>query len=272
LNDLFVTLGIEDWKRLLSGLVMPPVPFLVLVLVGAGWIARRRLLGWSLVLVGVASIWITSTTAGGEALMRLLLSPPPALTPAAIADLRRPAAAAPRTTIVVLGAGRELQAPEYGLSTLSRLSVERLRYGLWLARETGLPVGFAGGVGHGADPGPTEAELAQRIAEREFGRPLRWVETESRDTHENALRALRVIAPLGFERIVLVTHGFHMPRAVAAFERAAARQGIRLAIVPAPLGMGSFVPPHADGLLPSAQGFELTRLALHEWLGRLAGA
>ena len=270
LNDLFVMLGIESWKPVLTALLLPPVPLLLLAIAGARLIPARRGLGWACVLLSVAAIWASCTTAAGEALLRALVHPPPALGADRIAELKRQAG--PRTTIVVLGAGRELQAPEYASSTLTRTSVERLRYGLWLARETGLQIGFAGGIGHGGAPGPSEAELARRIAEREFGRRLAWTEGESRDTNENALRTLAVLAPLEMERIVLVTHGYHMPRALAAFERAASRYPRPIEIVPAPLGMAAFVPPHADGWLPSLAGFEMTRLALHEWLGRLAGA
>jgi hypothetical protein len=65
-----------------------------------------------------------------------------------IAELKK----SPRTAIVVLGGGRRLLAPEYGVATLTPRSIERLRYGVWLARETGLPLAFSGGVGHGAKP------------------------------------------------------------------------------------------------------------------------
>ena len=36
MNELFYTLGIESWKPVLSALLLPPVPLLVLVLAGPG--------------------------------------------------------------------------------------------------------------------------------------------------------------------------------------------------------------------------------------------
>jgi len=269
-NDLLLLWGLESWKPVATALLLPPVPLLVLVLAGARLLSARRLAGWALVLLGVAGLWGSCTTALGEALLRSLNHPPPALGPDDIAALRPGGPV--RTAIVVLGAGRELQAPEYGTATLSRLSVERLRYGLWLSRETGLPVGFSGGVGHGAGAGPAEASIAQRIAEREFGHRLAWTEDNSRDTNENAVFTVPLAAAAGIDRLVIVTHGFHMSRALQAFERATARGGRPITIVAAPIGMGAFVAPHAEGWLPSTAGFEMTRLALHEWLGRLAGA
>ena len=37
-------------------MILPPVPFLLLVLVGARSMARRRGLGWTLLLMGVAGL------------------------------------------------------------------------------------------------------------------------------------------------------------------------------------------------------------------------
>jgi hypothetical protein len=102
MNELFLSLGIEGWKPLASTLLLPPVPMLLLVLVGARLMFRRRLLAWLLILLN---------------------------------ELKR----APKTAIVVLGGGRGAYAPKYGMSTLHPRTVDRLRHGLWLARETNLP-------------------------------------------------------------------------------------------------------------------------------------
>lgn len=266
MNELILTLGIESWKPVLSALLLPPLPFLLLVLTGARLMFRRRLLAWLLVLLGCTGIWLMCTVAVGKALINGVLKPPPALGSEQIAELKK----LPRTAIVVLGGGRRLLAPEYGVSTLNWRSVERLRYGLWLSRETGLPVAFSGGVGFGAPPGPAEAEIAGRIAEREFGRPLRWQEAESRDTRENALRSVALLRGQGIERIVLVSHASHMPRAMRNFERAAA--DAKLQLVAAPMGGESTGQIRAEDWLPSRHGFDITSVGLHEWLGLLGGA
>jgi len=266
MNELFLTLGIESWKPVITALVLPPVPFLLLMLAGARLMFRRRLLAWCLVLLGAVGSYLAATQAVGILLNNWLLRPPRALTANEIADLKR----APRTAIVVLGGGRRLLAPEYGISTLSPRSMERLRFGLWLAKETGLPVAFSGGVGHGAPPGTTEGEIAGRVAEREYGRALRWTETDSRDTRENAQRTVALLAPAGIEQIVLVTEAYHMPRALRNFEQAA--DGRKLRIVAAPLGVAGTGRLRGVDWLPSLDGYTDTWLTLHEWLGRLAGA
>ena len=266
MNELVISLGLESWKPLLGALLLPPIPLLLMILIGARLMFRRRLLAWSLVLLGVMGTWATTTTALTVGLTQWLLKPPPALLDVQIAELKR----APRTAIVVLGGGRRLLAPEYGVSTLHNRGIERLRYGMWLSKETGLPMAFSGGVANGAPAGPTEAEIAARIAEREFGRPLRWTETESRDTRENALRTVALLEPQGIDRIVLVTHGYHMPRALRNFQRAA--EGRKLTIIAAPMGMRGSSQLSTNDWLPSANGFDGTRIVLHEWFGRLFGA
>ncbi len=266
MNAIVQALGIESWKPVLTALVMPPVPLLLLVLIGARQMFRRPLLAWLLILLATLGIWFSGTQALGHALVQGLVKPPPALSSSDLAELRR----SPRTAIIVLGGGRRLTAPEYGLSTLNFRSAERLRYGIWLSRETGLPLGFSGGVGYGATAGASEAEIAARVAEREYNRALRWQETESRDTRENALKTVALLQPQGIEKIVLVTDALHMRRALANFEQAAA--GKRIRIVPAPMGVRG--EGHLSGAdwLPTRQGYEEVWMALHEALGRLLGA
>lgn len=266
MNEIFLSLGIESWKPTVSALLLPPAPMLLLVLVGAGLMVRRRLLGWLLILLGVVSLWLACTSAVSQALVRGLTQPPPALSDAALKELKR----APRTAIVVLGGGRRAYAPEYGMSTLHPRTVDRLRYGLWLSRETGLPVAYSGGVGHGAVEGPSEAEVAARVAEREFGRPLRWTEGESRDTRENAVRSVALLKAQGIERVVLVTHDYHMRRSLLNFERAAA--GSRLSIVPAPLGLPRPGRLRLQDWVPVSSYLEDSSFAVREWIGRMAGA
>jgi len=268
MNELFLALGIEGWKPLVGALLLPPVPMLVLIVLGAMWLPRRRGLGWMAVLVGVVGLWAACTTAVGFGLVQALCEPPPALTPAQVARL----AHAPRTAIVVLGGGIRKLAPEYGSADLQAMTLERLRYGVWLARQTGLPVLFSGGIGFGRDAGPTEADTARRVAQRDFAFQLRWLEPESRDTNENALFSLRILRREGIEHIVVVTHGYHQRRAINAFERAIRRDGVSMDVVPASMAWGAPGPLTPAHFMPSREGFTHTWLALHEWLGQLAGA
>lgn len=269
MNSFFVLLGIESWKPLFAALALPPVPLLLLIVWGAWRIARRQLLGATLLGVSVALLWLSHCAASGHWLSRGLLNPPAAMSAERIAALRAQALKTKTTAILVLGSGAEALAPEYGVSNLNAPSVERLRYGAWLARATGLPLGFSGGVGWGAVRSQAEAQVAERIAKEDFGLPLRWAEAESRDTRENATHSTALLRRAGITHIVLVTHDWHMPRALRDFQRAAP-EGMTIEAAPMGLAMRAQLP----GLhwLPSGEGMLHVRRVLREALGLLMGA
>ena len=266
MNSLIAFLGIESWKPLLTALLMPPVPFILMALVGARTILWRRGVGWAFVLLSCAGLWLTSTTAFGEWLTRLALSPPPALSTDAIASLKRDVATHKQVAIVVLGGGREARAPEYGVSDLTPQSLQRLRYGVWLSRQTGAPLAFSGGVGYANAGDAPEAEAAARIAERDFAHPLRWTEGNSRDTRENAMRSVALLKPAGVTRLVIVTHGWHMRRSLRAFEEASRGD---MQVIPAPMGLAPAIDRPVLRWVPTPEGFTQSRNALREALGLL---
>jgi uncharacterized SAM-binding protein YcdF (DUF218 family) len=154
--------------------------------------------------------------------------------------------------IVVMGAGRYFNAPEYGGDTISWYALERTRYAAHLARNTGVPVLTSGG-NPGGD-GASEAALMKAVLEQEFHVPVRW----------------NILAPQGIKKIALITHAWHMPRARQAFIKAG------FEVIPAPMGFTTAAPFNILHLLPSAGGLSHTRLAMHEWIGivwyRLRGA
>jgi uncharacterized SAM-binding protein YcdF (DUF218 family) len=268
MNDWLVRWGLEAWKPTLQVLVLPPVPMLLLALLGLALLRRRPRLGRALALVGVLATWIICTPWAGQGLVQLLTRPPPALS----ADRMAALAHAPHTAILVLGAGRRSWVPELDGPDVTPLTLARLRHGTWLARQTGLPLGYSGGVGHGAHVGPTEAEVVAQVIARERGVPLRWAEQRSRDTNENAQYSVAMLQADGITQVVLVTHGFHQQRALAAFARAIARSGKPMQLVPAPVGLR---PPLTGALMdfvPGHDGLSHSAWAVHEWLGWLAGA
>jgi uncharacterized SAM-binding protein YcdF (DUF218 family) len=269
LNSLLVLLNIESWKPVLTALILPPVPLLLLLLVGARLMLPRRGWGWLIIVLSVSLLWLSMCTGTGHLLTQFVLRPPPAMTAARIAELKAEARTKRQVAIVVLGGGLDPFAPEYGVSNLTPLSMERLRYGLWLNRETGASVAFSGGVGWAhVGSGTPEAQIGARIAAQEFGRPIKWVEDQSRDTRENAARSLPMLREAGIDHIVLVTHGWHMPRASRAFEQAA---GGTIRIEPAPVGLVVHPPTSALTWLPTSEGTVLVRAILRELLGSAVG-
>jgi uncharacterized SAM-binding protein YcdF (DUF218 family) len=269
MNSLFALLGIDAWKPVVTALLLPPVPMLVLIFVGTCYIPQRRLLGWLLVLLAMIGLWLSCCTGVGNLMITELLRPPQALSREELSALKAEVKAKRAVTVVVVGGGRADYAPEYGVSSLTQHSLERLRYGLWLGKKTGAPVGFSGGRGWSQAVGPPESEVADRIAEREFGRPLDWTEEESSDTRQIARLTVVLLKRMHIKRAILVTHDWHMPRALWLFTEAA---GDSIMFQPAPLAL-STQSLSSDVLdwLPTGDGYTKVRHVLRELLARLAG-
>ncbi len=287
-----------DWgsyKPLLTALVMPPLPFIVLILLGARLILPRRGLGYVLVLLGLAGVWLSSCLGVAVWLQDSVIKPPAPLPGAGLVRLeelgrsyaqqvsasrRVGRTAVPPAAIIALGGGREAHAREYGFADLSRFSAERLRYAVWLGRKTGLPLGFSGGVGWAqrADAGAAEADIAANVARQHYGVNLRWVENASADTRANALLTIDMLAQQGVPEVVLVTDAFHMPRAQQDFVEAAKRHARLhpgspvIRVTPAAMGYWQREDNSLYDWVPSMSGAMGVRLALKECLARLVKA
>lgn len=145
-----------------------------------------------------------------------------------------------------------------GRDSVSRLTMERLRYGARLHRMTGLSIAVSGGpTGKLSTP---EARLMKNALETDFGVPVRWIEAESQNTAENASLSRSHFA---FHTIVLVTHAMHMRRAIRCFEEGGFH------VIPAPVGFvsksGSGV--NFDDFLPTIDGSLGSRRAMYEYFG-----
>ena len=274
MNDTFAALGLLSWKPLIGALLLPPVPLLLLVVLAWYWRwnghARRAALGRLMLMLALLGLWL-SHCQGMAALLERYLAPPPALSPAQMADMRR-ALVGRKPVVLVLGGGTLALAPEYAEPYLVDGALARLHYGLWLARQLAAPVMVSGGAGHAQAGGPSEAAVAARVAARDFNINIRWQETISRDTRENARLSLLQLRTEGITDLFLVTHGWHMPRALRAFTLEAQRSGFAARIVPAPMGMATDIGPILMRWLPSPDGFARVRQALREMVGLLSGA
>jgi uncharacterized SAM-binding protein YcdF (DUF218 family) len=245
-----------ELKPILTALVLPPTGPLLLALLGVLIAWRRRGLGLWIATFGIVAAYLLSTNGFALVLARHLMPPLQAASPQDLQSVQ---------AIVILGGGVEAQAPEYGVSQPGEHSLQRIRYGAWLARKTGKPVGFAGGMGWGAadaqaDP---EAVVARRVLQEDYGIALRWIDDQSRDTAENAGRMAPLLQRDRIQRIALVTDATHMARASAEFRR------VGLDVVPAPTDFPIVQGSRLLEWTPSVPGVRLARSVLREWLGRL---
>ena len=162
--------------------------------------------------------------------------------------------------IVILGGGILPDAREYGGDSVTAFSLERARYGAFVARERRLPVAVSGGV---VMRGRPEADVIGDLLEREFGVPVRWREVRSRNTHENAVESARLLLPLGVRRILLVTHAVDARRGRREMEAA----GFEVVLAPTLLPRMDIRSPL--DLFPSMAGYRGSYYALYEVLGNL---
>jgi uncharacterized SAM-binding protein YcdF (DUF218 family) len=243
-----------ELKTLLTALVLPPAGPILLGFLGLLLARAWRRVGVVLVVVSLAALWLLSCNAVAIQLARGLLPQVPAVT---LVDLRR----ARIEAVVVLGGGVYPQAPAYGMPQPSPHTVERLRYGVRLARVAQVPLAFSGGLGWAGRAGASEAEAARAVARQDFGQEIRWVEGKSRDTAENAQYTAALLQRDRIQRIALVSDAWHLPRATREFQRAG------FEVLPAP--MGHINPRQSNVLewLPSDHGLASSRQVIREWIG-----
>ena len=241
-------------KNLLASILLPPFSLCLLAIAGLLLLKRKPKLGKSLVALSVALLFALSTPLVANRLMYLLEKNVRALPPGA---------AHAADAIVILGAGVYHDAPEYAADAVGGLTLERLQYGAYLRRQTGLPILVTGGGLAGETP---EAVLMKYSLEQEFKVPVRWVEARSLDTAQNARFSAAILKAAGIRRVLVVSHAWHLPRARIAFEQ----QGITM--IPAPTRFG-FVQGEQDGgpkifaVLPQPRALLKSYYALHEGIG-----
>ncbi|MBA3506786.1 MAG: YdcF family protein [Betaproteobacteria bacterium] len=237
-----------DWlKILVKAFVLPPAGPFLLSLVGLTLKSRFPGTGRTLAWAGMILLFALSMPVVAYLLLQCAGSPPPFF----------PSHAHNAQAIVILGGGIRRDAPEYEGDTLGRLTLDRVRYGARLARVTGLPVLVTGGSVLESRP---EGELMRESLEREFGVPVRWVETRSRNTRDNAVLSAKILRADAVARVVLVAHGFDMRRAVAEFAAA----GIEA--IPAATGISSGGSLSLADFLPTIGGLQGSYYATYEIL------
>jgi uncharacterized SAM-binding protein YcdF (DUF218 family) len=233
-------------KTMAKAILLPPTGFLLVALLGLATIRRHPRTGRALATAAVVALIALSMPIVAGGLVRVLDDSPPL-------DL---AAARSAQAIVIPGGGVRRNAIEYGGDTLGRLTLERVRYGARLAKQTRLPVLVTGGSVMGTTV--PEAVLMKEALESEYDVKVRWVEDRSRNTRENAVNSATILQADGVRSIVLVLHSFDVPRARGEFAR------VGLVVIPAPTAIPGpdFVWP--GDFVPGVTGLQASHYACYE--------
>ncbi len=236
--------------NLIAAFLLPPFNLLIVLLLGGLLLQRHPRLGRGLLGAGILLLYLSSTPWFAEGALHWLEKEIP------------PLGQQKADAIVILGGGSYFDAPEFdGQHTVSRETLLRVRYGAWLHRKTGKPILVSGGAPLG-NPG-SEAAQMQAVLTQEFQVPVRWQEDRSNNTLENARDSARILQAAGIRRIYLVSSAWHLPRAVAIFQR------MGLEVVAAPTAFTTRYRTDLLSFLPNGSSMEKSSLFCHEMIGRL---
>lgn len=168
--------------------------------------------------------------------------------------------------IVVLAGGSYDGVPDFdGTGQNSESSTVRLAAGLRIHRLLHLPIILSGGrTNNNTD---TEANLEYRFL-KACGVEEEYLirEDRSQNTAENAKFAKEICNQYQYDKVILVTSAFHMPRAVAFFKR----EGIIVYPYPTDYKTSKYPVMNALAFIPSAGSLYNTSITMKEYIGLLA--
>jgi uncharacterized SAM-binding protein YcdF (DUF218 family) len=236
-------------KAVLETLALPPTIFVVLITAGLLFRGRWQRSGSWLTWVSLVALILLGMPVVSDSMLLALETGLPMIPPADH----------PPQAIVVLSAN-DIRAHREVLGFRpDLLSLDRLRAAAALHRRTGLPILVSGGIGQPGTP-PLADILAQSLKD-DFQTPARWTETKSNDTWQNARFSAAILRANGITSIYLVTHSWHMRRALVAFRKTG------LTVTAAPTSPDEPLGPDLDDFLPRAAGWQTGFYAIHEWIG-----
>lgn len=247
---------LEYLRPTLKSLLLPP-GLLVCLLLG-GLLFYRRLLGKLMAWSGLSLLYLLSTPAAEQWLGEQLETTPPVL-PAQLIEANAEA-------ILLLTAGLVDFNPELDDQPRpSARTLQRLDYAAHLHQQTGLPIIISGGSINATQT--VLAEVAADWLQKRLKIEPLALETRSTTTWENAQYSAALLDELGVEKVAVVTHAFHMPRAMLAMQQHS------INAIAAPFLFTNGNTPDAHQMKgpqlwrPSYDSLSRNHLAIHEFLG-----
>jgi uncharacterized SAM-binding protein YcdF (DUF218 family) len=162
--------------------------------------------------------------------------------------------------IVVLSGGIQPLRKEYGREIDGTATLQRNLYAAFLYKQVKLPVLVTGGLFKSSEY--SEAAVMATTLVNIFSVNVTWLEEQSKNTAENAIYSAAILKENDIDSVYLVTHAWHMPRAVMMFEQ----EGIN--VTPAPtLFNADIINSDWKYYFPSLSALSKTKIAMHEFIG-----
>lgn len=258
-------------SKLLPPLIYP-LGLTILLVFAAIFLSKKPRLQRLVLILALLLLFISSNRWTAVWLSRSLewrYLPPAELSEASLAARHSPLA----EVIVVLGGATDShQAPRPTVEVNG--AGDRVLYAAYLYKlGAASHLLLSGGRIDWLESGDSPAEdMASLLKLMEIPADALWLETESRNTAENASAAYAFLTPEGIQRIILVTSAEHMPRAVGLFEQ----QGFT--VIPAPTDYSVTQAEWEDltqadlvtqlfNLIPTASNLSSVTSSLKEYLG-----
>jgi uncharacterized SAM-binding protein YcdF (DUF218 family) len=169
--------------------------------------------------------------------------------------------------IIVLGGGVDEIVSAYRRTSELTEAGERMTEAVALARRyPQARLVFTGGSASLSGRIEREADVAQKLF-AELGIPAAQMlfESQSRNTHENAVLTKALVQPKAGEVWLLVTSAYHMPRAMGIFRQA------DFTVVPWPVDYATGRPGSEYRInYETGRGLRYTDRAVREWIGLFA--
>jgi uncharacterized SAM-binding protein YcdF (DUF218 family) len=236
-------------KTIATSLLLPPFVFVLLIAAGLLLLRRSLLVGKILAGSALCLLILCATPVVADVMMRMLQPDLPL----------QPVSTPPPAAIIVLGADIERSTDDAVGAHLGFLSLERVRTAAIVAHSTHLPILVSGGLIQ-LDRPPV-ADLMAATLSQNFNLQTTWIENKSSTTFENAKLSANILRDQHIRSAYLVTHAWHMRRALIAF----ANTDLTVIAVSAS-SPGPFRVTWSD-FIPRASVWEFSYYAFHEWVG-----
>jgi len=231
--------------------LIPPTLFILLSIIGLVVARRWKRLGLVVATVSAVFLYLASTEFVADCLtwsVEALASVVPGA----------PYKAPPGAIVVLSGDYRQrrtLGEPD----TVGPLTLERLAQAAREERRLGLPVLVSGG--RPDETGDSLAAMMSAALQDDFQVPVRWLEDRSANTYQNAAYSAEILRGAGVPSALLVTHRWHMARALWSF------RAVGYPVIPAPPPVGVMFSFSASSFLPQIGALLDSYYALHELFG-----